>query len=178
MRIACAPDDESSHVDKRSVGPSCLALLADPDDDSRAMYATYLRFSGWKTIDTPDGRHALARARAARVDVVVTESRLFGIDGYELCELLRRDPATRTVPIVMVTADVFPADIVRGYAAGADIVLTKPCLPDALLDNIRHLRARSARACELWRRLQLARLSERARPSTGPHRTSRVRRAS
>jgi two-component system, cell cycle response regulator DivK len=121
-----------------------VALLADRDDDTRMMYATYLGFAGWKTVETPDGRDALAVALTEPPAVCVTDSRLFGLDGYELCQLLRHDPATHAVAIVMVTADVQPADMARGRAAGADAVLTKPCLPDALLQEITRIRSQSA----------------------------------
>ena len=52
-----------------------------------------------------DGRDALAKALTGRYDAIVAETRLPGIDGYQLCQLLRRDPATLHTPILFVTAD-------------------------------------------------------------------------
>ncbi|OLC82344.1 MAG: hypothetical protein AUH72_06995 [Acidobacteria bacterium 13_1_40CM_4_65_8] len=66
----------------------------------------------------------------------MTETRLPGIDGFELCTLLRRDDATRTIPIVVVTGDAFETDVRRAQEAGADAVLIKPCLPEMLLKEI------------------------------------------
>jgi hypothetical protein len=68
--------------------------------------------------------------------VIVTETQLPGIDGYRLCDLLRRDEATCTARIIVVTAQRLAADIERAHRAGADLVLTKPCLPDTLWAQI------------------------------------------
>jgi DNA-binding response OmpR family regulator len=114
-----------------------LVLLIDRDDDTREMYAEFLKSVGLELVEAADGRDGLAQALSHNPDVVVTGTRLPGIDGYELCALLRRDPTTRTTPIVVVTGDGYEADIARARAAGADSVLVKPCLPYALFDEIR-----------------------------------------
>jgi CheY-like chemotaxis protein len=91
-------------------------------------------------IDQADnGAEALAKAIAIRPSVVVTETRLPAIDGYDLCALLRRDPATRSIPIVVVTADGLDADLRRAKSAGANTVLVKPCLPEMLLSEVARL---------------------------------------
>ena len=114
-----------------------LVLLIDWDDDTREMYAEFLKSVGLDLVEAADGRDGLAQALSHNPDVVVTGTRLPGIDGYELCALLRHDPTTRTTPIVVVTGDGYEADIARARAAGADSVLVKPCLPYALFDEIR-----------------------------------------
>src|SRR5581483_11966846 len=83
------------------------ALLVDRDADTRRMYAEYLRLGHWTIAEASDGREALAKAIATSPDVIVTETRLPGINGYDLCALLRRDSVTRTIPIVVVTGDAF-----------------------------------------------------------------------
>src|SRR4051794_24656698 len=89
------------------------ALLADRDTDSRAMYAEYLRLSAYRVEESDDGRDALAKAISLQPDVLVAETRLPGINGYELCRLLRHDAATRTIAIVMVTGDALSTDLER-----------------------------------------------------------------
>jgi DNA-binding response OmpR family regulator len=116
-----------------------LALLADRDADTRRMYAEYLKFHSWDVEEATDGREALAKVLSLNPAIVVTETRLPGISGFDLCELLRRDLATRAVPILVVTGDGYPADIQRMRDAGADSVLVKPCLPEALLVEARRL---------------------------------------
>jgi CheY-like chemotaxis protein len=103
------------------------ALIVDPDVDSRRMYADYLAFNQWQVEQSADGRQAFALALSARPDVVITETRLDGMSGFDLCELLRRDYATRDLPILVVTADAVTSDVERAKACGADAVLVKPC---------------------------------------------------
>src|SRR5438128_3379079 len=100
------------------------------------MYSEYLKQAHCDTDEAADGRDALAKAIARRPDVIVTETRLPGIDGFELCEILRRDTITRTIPIVVVTADGIPSSTERARTLGADAVLIKPCLPEVLLGEI------------------------------------------
>jgi two-component system cell cycle response regulator DivK len=123
------------HAEARRHTPP-LALLVDRDDDTRSMYSEYLKQAHCHTDEAADGRDALAKAIARRPDVIVTETWLPGIDGFELCEILRRDSITRTIPIIVVTADGYASNTERARTAGADVVLIKPCLPELLLDEI------------------------------------------
>ena len=116
-----------------------LALLIDRDADTRHMYVEFLR-RDYDVEEAEDGREALAKALTYRPDVIVTETRLAGINGFELCKLLRLDSQTCDIPIVVVTADAFEADVRRATNAGADVVLTKPCLPGDLGRELRRVR--------------------------------------
>ncbi len=116
-----------------------LALLVDRDADTRRMYRECLNIGHWSVDEAADGREALAKAIAVHPDLLVTETRLLGMNGYDLCAVLRRDPATRTIPIVVVTGDAFEKDVERARRAGADTVLIKPCLPETLLLEARRL---------------------------------------
>jgi two-component system, cell cycle response regulator DivK len=110
-----------------------LALLVDADADTRRMYAEYLRLaSGWSVEEAADGREALAKAISRHPAVIITETRLPGMSGFDLCRLLRSDTATVDISIIVVTGDALEADIRRARLAGADAVLVKPCLPDQL----------------------------------------------
>jgi CheY-like chemotaxis protein len=134
-----------------------LALIADRDSNSRTMYAEYLRLAArpaYQIEESDDGRDALVKVMALRPDVVIAETGLPGINGYELCRLLRDDAETRATPIVMVTADALKDDVQRAERAGADVVLVKPCLPETVHREIQRLlrlsselreRSRSAR---------------------------------
>ncbi len=139
----------------RPADQTCLALLVDRDPDTRKMYAESLRLSGFTRIDeADDGRDALAKALERHPDVIVTETRLPGINGFDLCTLVRRDTSTSLIPIIFVTGDPLETDLKRARRAGADAVLTKPCLPEVLLGEIRRLLAHSA---ELQKRSEAAR---------------------
>jgi CheY-like chemotaxis protein len=112
--------------------PSSLILVVDPDPDTRAMYVTGLALSGWIADGVTDGREALAKAISCRPAAIVTETRVPRLDGFELCRLLRSDPDTQHLPILVVTSDAGERLIAAAEEAGADRVLIKPCLPDEL----------------------------------------------
>jgi len=114
-------------------GDSAVVLLAESHQDSLEMYGNYLRAFGYAVDEAEDGRTALLKATLDSPSVVVTETRLPHLGGVQLCELLRREPATQSIPIVVVTADAYKADIDNAYRAGADVVLPKPCLPEELM---------------------------------------------
>jgi len=131
-----------------------MALLVDHDADTRRMYAAYLKLSPCIIEEADDGRDALAKAIAYQPDIIVMETRLPGISGFDLCSLLRRDIITSTIPIVVVTGDAIAANVRRAEVAGADAVLVKPCRPETLIAEMSRLldqssvlreRARAAR---------------------------------
>jgi len=113
-----------------------LILVADPDHDTRMLYREALRSKPFEIEDAADGREALIKAIESRPTLVITESRLPFIDGYTLCDLLRRDAATRDTGILMLTGDALPALQQRALAFGADSVLLKPCPPETLVREV------------------------------------------
>jgi CheY-like chemotaxis protein len=104
-----------------------------------------LKLGNWQVDEASDGREALAKAISLRPDVIVTETRLPGINGITLCSLLRQDVATSAIPVVFVTGDAYAADVEQASAAGADLVLIKPCLPERLSAEIRRVITESRR---------------------------------
>lgn len=114
-------------------------LVVDADDDTRSRYRQSLKQAGCDVVDAADGREALVKALSHRPTLVITETRLPLFDGYALCEVLRRDSTTRTVPILVVTAEKRPSAVDRAHDAGADAVIIKPVSPEALLKEIQRL---------------------------------------
>jgi two-component system, cell cycle response regulator DivK len=101
------------------------------------------------TVDQAEnGAEALAKAIAIRPNIIITDTRLPVIDGYDLCALLRRDPSTRATPIVVVTGDALEADQRRAKNAGANTVLVKPCLPERLLSEVARLLDEASTLCD------------------------------
>jgi CheY-like chemotaxis protein len=125
-----------------------LVLLVDRDADTRQMYAEYLQSMHYVTDQAEDGRTALAKALTSRPQVLVTETRLPGINGYDLCRVLRDDRETKDIRMVVLTGDGFATDLARAEATGADAVLVKPCLPDILAQAIHRLFTKSAEVRE------------------------------
>jgi two-component system cell cycle response regulator DivK len=113
-------------------------LLIEPDPDNQDMYAEYLCAHAFDVVTREDGCDAIAHAQSA--DVVVTGIRLPGeIDGITLIRQLRADARTKLKPIIVLTACAYDADRRRAQQAGCDAFLPKPCLPDALMAEIRQV---------------------------------------
>jgi|GraSoiStandDraft_8_1057269.scaffolds.fasta_scaffold151684_2 two-component system, cell cycle response regulator DivK len=126
-------------------------LLVDSARDNRAMYAEFLRASGFHPIEIDNTSDALALAVTA--DAVVTGIRVAGpFDGLQLVRCLRADDQTRSKPVIVLTACAFHEDERRARDAGCDVFLAKPCLPAMLAEELRRVlamrlpRARPVRA--------------------------------
>jgi CheY-like chemotaxis protein len=109
--------------------------------DDRTMYAEYLRVCGLNPIEIDNTADALRGATNA--DVIVTGIRVHGpFDGVELVRRLRDGDGTHDKAIIVLTACAFAPDQQRALAAGCDVFLPKPCLPERLVREIRHVVAR------------------------------------
>jgi two-component system, cell cycle response regulator DivK len=120
-----------------------LILVADAHADTRSLYEDLLTRAGYEVVGAVDGRDALVKVFSERPTLVITETDLPIIDGFSLCGLLRRDSATRLVPILVVTAETRIAMMEQARFAGADAILNKPVMPDTILAEIRCLLERS-----------------------------------
>jgi CheY-like chemotaxis protein len=118
--------------------PVHLVLLVDPHEDTRNLYSCYLKLEGCDVDVAEDGREALVKALTRPYDAIVTETRLPGIDGYQLCRLLRSDAATLKTPILFVTADARMSEP-QARSVGANAFLVKPCLPEMILGELRRI---------------------------------------
>jgi CheY-like chemotaxis protein len=114
-------------------------LVADPDPDTRALYCAAFSLAGCEVSEACDGREALTKALAELPTILVSELRLPLVDGYALCEILRRDAVTRSLPILIVTAEARLTELDQIRKRGADAVLVKPTPPDAILGEMRQL---------------------------------------
>jgi two-component system, cell cycle response regulator DivK len=121
-----------------------LVLIVDDFQDAREMYAEWLVFKGYRVLVAHDGQSGLDLARTHRPDVIFMDIRMPGITGTEAVRLLRSDDGFSPVPIAALTAHALESERAVLAAAGFDMVLSKPVLPDALVDAIEHLVARRA----------------------------------
>lgn len=120
--------------------PKPVVLLVGAGD-SVSMYAEYLRWAGFKVLATAREEEALARAASA--DVIVADVGRANDPCSDLPLVVRLRYENRATPIAVLTACTFssPRDCAQG--AGADVWLTKPCLPDSLLRHLHRLLANS-----------------------------------
>jgi putative two-component system response regulator len=110
-------------------------LLVDDSDEQRNLYAEMLR-SRAAVSTAARGEHALALASADPPDVIVLDVMMPGMDGWETCARLKADPATKGIPIIMLTS-LDAVDVpARARQAGAVAVLMKPCPAERLILTI------------------------------------------
>ena len=111
-------------------------------DDQRAnveMMAGVLRARGYEVLSAMDGEAALEEARAGNLDLVISDILMPGLDGYELCQRLRADPATTLLPVILVTSLDPSGERLHGIEAGADDFLSKPVNWEELFARVRSL---------------------------------------
>jgi len=101
-------------------------LVVDDEPDQLELIDIHLTAAGFDVLSTGSGAEALQQARALRPQLILLDVMLPGLDGLEVCKLLRRDPATSSIPIVMLTARAMEIDRVLGLELGADDYITKP----------------------------------------------------
>ena len=115
--------------------------------EDEAALATMLRYNlekqGFRVEEAVDGQEALTRIAEGAPDIVLLDWMLPVMSGIEVCRQIRRRPATRDLPVIMVTARTEDQDAVRGLNTGADDYITKPFNMDALLARMRALLRRA-----------------------------------
>lgn len=139
------------------------------DDDARVIELLEIAFGahGWRVVRATDGEQALRLVSTEHPDLVVLDVRLPRRSGFDVCEALRRDPATADMPVIMVSAMAETDARVQGLARGADDYLSKPFSPKELVARIRRMLARSREAREARRlgieaEIELARARDEA----------------
>ena len=123
-------------------------LVVDDEPDALEVLGFKLKEAGYAPIFAADGARAITIAREERPALIVLDLMLPEIDGLEVCKILRRDPATATIPILMLTARAAEMDRVLGLELGADDYVTKPFSPRELVLRIKKLLARAKAADE------------------------------
>jgi DNA-binding NarL/FixJ family response regulator len=108
-------------------------LVVDDEPNLLRAVAAVLRAEGYEVVTARNGREALVRAAESVPDLVISDIRMPGMDGYQLAGQLRSSPRTALVPIVFLTAKDETADRVAGFRSGVDAYITKPFEPDELL---------------------------------------------
>ncbi len=112
-------------------------LVVDDEPDALEVLGFKLREAGYTPVFAKDGTRALAIARDERPDLIVLDLMLPEVDGLEVCKILRRDPSTASIPVIMLTARASEMDRVLGLELGADDYVTKPFSPRELVIRIR-----------------------------------------
>lgn len=114
-------------------------LVVDDEPDAVELVSFNLKTAGYEVVTADDGNEAIKRARQHCPDLILLDVMLPEVDGLEVCKLLRRDPITSGVPIIMLTAKAAEIDRVLGLELGADDYMTKPFSPRELVLRVKNL---------------------------------------
>ena len=120
---------------------SPLVLVVEDYQDAREMYAAYLQFSGYEVAEATNGLEAIDRANELMPDIILMDLALPKMDGWEATRRLKMAEKTREIPIVALTGHALAGHAEGARQAGCDSFVTKPCLPDALVAEIKRMLA-------------------------------------
>jgi CheY-like chemotaxis protein len=114
-------------------------LLVDDYPDAREMYTEYLEYSGYDVVQAANGMEALQRALDATPDIILMDLSLPVMDGWEATRRLKADQRTADIPVIALTGHALAGISEGAKKAGCDGFVTKPCLPEDLVKEIRNV---------------------------------------
>ena len=112
-------------------------LVVDDSDVIRSLITVNLEMEGFEVSEAVDGQACLDVVHTVAPDAITLDVRMPRVDGFSVIEQLRADPATATIPIIMVTARAQGSDLARGAELGVEAYVTKPFDPIALVETVR-----------------------------------------
>lgn len=112
-------------------------LIVDDYPDAREMYSEYLQYSGFEVVEAENGMEALERAVDTAPDIILMDLSLPVMDGWEATRRLKADARTASIPVVALTGHALAGISEGARKAGCDAFVTKPCLPEDLVKEIR-----------------------------------------
>jgi DNA-binding response OmpR family regulator len=121
-----------------------LVVVADSNADLLELVTRELSERGYEVATAMDGQQALEMIRARRPAAAVLDWVMPVLQGPKVCSLLKADPVTAGIPVVLLTARVSEQDIAAGFEEGADEYLTKPFAVDELDETLRRLIGKEA----------------------------------
>ena len=119
--------------------PRERVLVVDDYADAREVYAEYLKFVGYQAASGADGDAALRCALQDGCDLLVLDIAMPNRDGIAILRILRANPRTEALPVIIFSALVGATVRAEALEAGADLFLEKPCTPEELERGIRHV---------------------------------------
>ena len=114
-------------------------LAVDDEKHIVRLVQVNLERAGYEVVIANDGKEALEKVQAENPDLVVLDVMMPYMDGFEVLQNLRRNPATRDIPVIMLTAKAQDADVFRGWQSGVDCYLTKPFNPLELVSFVNRI---------------------------------------
>jgi len=121
-------------------------LIAEDEPDVQALVSLHLRNAGFVPVNAENGPEAIRRAREDSPSLIVLDIMMTGMNGLEVCKLLKADALTSHIPLIMLTAKAEEPDRIVGLEMGADDYMTKPFSPRELVLRVKSVLRRSAPA--------------------------------
>src|SRR4029079_5226693 len=118
-----------------------LVLVVEDYEDAREMYSAYLQFSGYRVAEAANGIEAIEKTLELMPDIILMDLALPKMDGWEATRRLKSDERTKHIPVVALTGHALAGYAESAKQAGCDSFVTKPCLPDALVTEIKRMLA-------------------------------------
>jgi DNA-binding response OmpR family regulator len=118
-------------------------LVAEDERDIRELIGFTLGLADFEVVLTRDGVEAVEEAAAERPDLILLDVRMPRLSGYEACRQLKRNPATREIPIVFLSAKGQEKEIAEGLDSGAMEYIVKPFAPSQLVDQVKDILQRA-----------------------------------
>lgn len=131
-----------SAIESDSDPTTATVLIVDDNRDIRTAHAEFLRCCGFRVLLTADGLEGLAAAHASSPDVIVMDLAMPRMDGWEAIRRLKANPKTARIPIIALSAYAFADEAHSTRELGADVCLSKPCLPSQVARAVRTLLAK------------------------------------
>lgn len=114
-------------------------LIVEDDPQTVKLIKFILKKEDYSTISAKDGEEGLQMAREKKPDLIVLDLMLPGMDGYRVCEILKANPVTKEIPIIVLTALDTGVDFEKALEKKADWYITKPFEPEHLLKRVNYL---------------------------------------
>jgi len=114
-------------------------LAVDDEKHIVRLIQVNLERQGYDVVTAFDGKEALQKVEAERPDLVVLDVMMPYMDGFEVLQNLKRNPSTRDIPVIMLTAKAQDADVFKGLQSGVDLYLTKPFNPMELISFVKRI---------------------------------------
>ncbi len=120
-------------------GAKARVMVVDDYPDAREMYTEYLEYCGFEVVQAANGMEALQRAADTQPDIILMDLSLPVMDGWEATRRLKADKRTAAIPVVALTGHALAGISEGARKAGCDAFVTKPCLPEDLVKEIRRV---------------------------------------
>jgi CheY-like chemotaxis protein len=111
-------------------------LIVEDEPKNMTLTRDILKISGYETIEAVDGRQGVEKAKSARPNLILMDIMMPKMDGYAACREIKADPATKNIPVIMLTAVGYDLNKKLAKQMGADGYVTKPFSRQQLVDAI------------------------------------------